>query len=85
MNLPLTMMTESLSLLDVLTKAACKTEKRLMIDLQTDIYFYQRFDIDDVLFIWSEHDIAKALTNVKSHPALLRTLSSNVLTYPVVQ
>lgn len=53
MNIPLKMMTDSRYMFDVLTKASCCTEKRLMIYFHTVKDAYQSFKVNYVEFIRS--------------------------------
>ena len=82
---PLSMFTDSLSLLDVLTRAKVTTERRLMIDLQTVKESYDKKEIDNVSFIRSEYNISDALTKIKKDSILLKTLKSGKLDHPVEQ
>lgn len=53
-QIPISMITDSLSLFGVLTKAACTTGKRIMIDMQTLKHAYKSFDINDVALVRSD-------------------------------
>ena len=62
----LRMLTDSLSLFDVLTKATVTTEKRLMIDLQNVKDSYHNNEIYHVAFILSENTLADPLTKLNN-------------------
>lgn len=70
------MMTDSLSLCDILIKASLKTEKRLIIDLRTVKSAYDNMVLQDVAFIQLELNIADRLTKLKKNAFLLETLST---------
>lgn len=63
--IPLSMMTGSLSLLDIFTTALCITEKRFMIDFKTVQDSYNKSETQDVSYFRSEYNIADELTKVK--------------------
>lgn len=76
-NIPFTMLTDSRSLFENLTKSPTTREKRLMIDLLTVKDAYQSFEVYDVAFIRPKHNIADAHTKVKGHSALHHALSTS--------
>ena len=78
------MLTDSLSLFDVVTKATLTTEKRLMIDIKVKDT-YHRNEIENIGFIRSEYNPSDALTKVKPSSILEIILSSSQLIYPVEQ
>lgn len=69
-SVPLSMMTNSLSLFDVPAKATERTEKRLMIDLKTIKDSYQKHELQQVAFIRSENNPADALAKIKQSSIL---------------
>lgn len=79
------MLTDSLSLFDVLTRNHVTTEKRLMIDLKNVTNAYHSKEIDDIAFVRSEFNIADALTKTKSQEFLIKTLTKNKLEHPIDQ
>lgn len=83
--IPLRMITDSLSLFDVLTKASTTTEKRLKIDLQTVQNSYDKSEIQDVAFIRSEYNIADVLTKMKKKKGLMQAINTSVLGHPIQQ
>lgn len=84
-KIPLVMLTDSLSLFDVITKASGTKEKRLAIDLACANQAYQRFEINTLGFIRSENNPADALTKVSSKCNLKNILLSNKLNHPIDQ
>ena len=65
LDIPIVMLTDSLSLFDVITKAKITSEKRLMIDVKVVKDAYQRNELHNIGFIRSEYNPADALTKVK--------------------
>ena len=84
-KLPIVMLTDSLSLIDVVTKATLTTEKRLMIDIRVVKDSYHRNEIENIGFIRSEYNPADALTKVKPSSILEIIMSSSQLIHPVEQ
>lgn len=79
------MLTDSLSLFDVVTKATVTTEKRLMIDIQVVKDSYHRNEIEHISFIRSEYNPADALTKVRPNSILESIFSSSRLIPTVEQ
>jgi len=77
-KVPLKMYTDSKSLFDIITKCSHTTEKRLMIDVAAVREGYERFEISDIGFIRSEHNIAVGLTKLNGSKALLRMLGGTI-------
>lgn len=63
-RVPLSMVTDSPSLFNVLTKPYCTTEKRLMIYLQTVKDSYKSFEASNFALIKSEFNTSDALTKL---------------------
>jgi hypothetical protein len=59
---PLTILTDSKTLFDVITKASYTREKRILIDLSCVREGYRRFDIDDIGLIASAENLADGFT-----------------------
>lgn len=51
MTIPISMMTDSLSLFDVITKATVTTEKRLMTDIQAIKGASKRRELEKMVFL----------------------------------
>lgn len=83
--IPLSMMTDSVSLFAVLTKSSTTTEKTLMIDIQTVKESYRSEELNNVAFIRFEHNMADALIKVKSHDGLTKTMINRKIEYPIEQ
>lgn len=64
LKIPLTMITDSLSLFDFKTKATGTTEMRLMIDLNIFKQSYYKFEIETIAFVNSANNLAGALTKI---------------------
>lgn len=80
----LTMMTDSRSIIDGLTRATCITEKRLMIDLNTVQDDYQAFKVNDVAYIRFEYNIPDALTKVKYFFAFVEPYKLDIWNIPSI-
>ena len=83
--IPIVMLTDSLSLFDVITKSTITTEKRLMIDIKVVKDSYQRNELQTIGFIRSESNPADALTKVKRCTILDQILNSSQLDHPIEQ
>lgn len=83
--IPLSMMTDSLSLFHISTEASCTTEKLLMIDLQTVQDFFNKMEIQDLAYIRSEYNTADALTEVKKQSILVNALQTSSFDHLVQQ
>jgi hypothetical protein len=57
-NIPIVILTDSLSLFDVITKATTTAEKRLMIDLCVVKQAYECSEVDTIGFVRSEYNPA---------------------------
>jgi hypothetical protein len=62
-KIPILVLTDSLSLFDVITKASKTAEKRLMIDLSVLKQAYDR-RVETIVFVRTEHNPAEMLTKV---------------------
>ena len=71
---PLTILTDSLTLFKVLHNTSVMTEKRLKVDISAAREAYENKEIDFIGWIPSEKSIANGLTKVTHCPALTRFL-----------
>ena len=78
-KLPIVMLTDSLSLFDVVTKATLTTEKTLLMDIKGFKDSYHFNEIENIGFIRSEYNPADTLTKVKPSSILEIILSSSQL------
>jgi hypothetical protein len=62
LRFPITMLTDSKSLFDVITRASYTTEKRIMIDLAAAREAYEREELSDIGLVASENNLADGLT-----------------------
>lgn len=76
-ELPLSMLTDSNSLFDVMVKPSFTTEHRLMIDLQVARNAHQSHEISDIGFIRSAFSPADAFTKIGYCEALLQLRQSS--------
>ena len=83
--IPLSIMTDSLSLFDVITKATVTTEKRLMMDLNAVKEAYQKHDIMIIGFIRSQFNPADALTKKMTSHILDHMLLHSKIENPIEQ
>lgn len=83
--IPISMMTDSLSLFDVITKSTITTERRLMIDIKAAKESYQKNEIQDIAYIRSENNPADAITKIMKQSILDHILRTNKIEHPVEQ
>ena len=79
------MLTDSLSLFDVITKAKITSEKRLIIDVKIVKDAYQRNELHNIAFIRSEYNPADALTKINISDILNKVLQKSLLLHPIEQ
>ena len=79
------MVTDSLSLFDIITRASITAEKRLMIDLETMKGAYKRREIEKMGFIRTAFNPADALTKAKKCLAMDDILTTGTLLHSVEQ
>lgn len=81
-SIPLQVLTDSLQMLDVITKASSTTEHRLLIDIAAARESYNQEEISNIGLVLSEHNIADGLIKYKPNKAL-ETLIATGLDNPV--
>jgi len=69
-HIPLTVLTDSKQLFDVITRGSHPTEKRLLIDVAAAREAYGQRELSNVGLVASENNPADGLTKVKACPAL---------------
>ena len=84
-HIPLTILTDSKQLFDVVTRGSHPTEKRLLIDVAAAREAYNHREISSVGLVTSANNISDSLTNVKPSGALELLLATGVDRTPVVQ
>lgn len=84
-SIPLYIITDSLTLFDVLIKSTITTEKRLMMDLQTVKDSYRKMKLNNVAFVQSESMLADSLTKIKPNHLLSKVLSTGIIDHPMEQ
>jgi hypothetical protein len=84
-NVPIVILTDSLSLFDVIAKATTTAEKRLMIDLCVVKQALERSEVDTIGFVRSEYNPTDVLTKITRCAILKRMLSTANLLHPVEQ
>lgn len=82
---PLTMLTDSKQLFDVITRASHTTEKRLMIDIAAAREAYNRKEISNVGLVKSANNLADGLTKPGFCMSLDDVLRTSVDRHPVEQ
>lgn len=82
-KIPLHILTDSLQMFDVITKASSTTERRLMIYIEAARESYNREEISNVGLVLSENNIADSLT--KPNKALEKLLATGIDDNPVQQ
>ena len=83
--IPLSMMTDSKSLFDVIIKCSDTTEKSLLIDLFAVREGYRRQDISNIGHIRSEFNPADSFTKLTSSAVLDSVLTDNMLQHPIAK
>lgn len=83
-RVPITILTDSLSLFDVISKATTTLEKRLMIDIASVKEAYMKHELEKLGFIRSEHNPADAFTKVMKCKPLYDALEGR-LEHPIEQ
>jgi hypothetical protein len=84
-EIPLTMLTDSKSLFDVITKSSTTTERRLMIDISAVRNAYDVGEIQDVGWVRTNFNPADAFTKIGSCEALESIVASNSSKLPIEQ
>ncbi|CDF40899.1 unnamed protein product [Chondrus crispus] len=84
-KIPITMLTDSKQMFDVITKASHTAEKRLMIDIAASREAYNKHEISNVGLVLSEHNIADGLTKVNRCKALEEVVKTGFDKNPVQQ
>lgn len=87
-NLPFSLISDSESLFKVVVESIKRTEKRLMIDLQTCRGSYQEREIDDVVWVKSDNNVADGLTKLRKADLVkhfMRTRTLSVVAYQWVE
>jgi len=84
-HIPMTILTDSKQLFDVVTRGSHPTEKRLLIDVAAAREAYNRREISNVGLVMSDNNIADSLTKVKPSGALEPLLATGVDRTPVEQ
>lgn len=82
-SIPLSMIKDNLSLFDNQTRAISTLEKRLKIDLESVQSSYERERVQDVVYIWSEYNIADSSTRVKKESILVDAIEQATLDRPI--
>jgi hypothetical protein len=85
LQIPIIILTDSLSLFDVLTKATTTSEKRLMIDLTAAKEAYKKREIDTIGFVRTEYNPADVFTKITRCKILDDILQTSLLNHPVEQ
>jgi hypothetical protein len=84
-SIPIVILTDSLSLFDVLTKSSTTSEKRLMIDLAVTREAYKKREIETIGFVRTENNPADAFTKITRCKILEEILHTTSLIHPVEQ
>jgi len=84
-KLPLLMLTDSLPLFNVLTRAKQTSERRLMVDISAAREAYNDRSISKIAFTRSEFNPADGLTRTQPNAALLKLLRTHIVDHPVEQ
>jgi hypothetical protein len=84
-NVPITILTDSLSLFDVISKSTITAERRLLIDLGAAKAAYAARELEHVGILRTQYNPADAFTKVKRCPVLEDILTRGKLDHPIEQ
>jgi hypothetical protein len=84
-RIPISMLTDSKGLFDVLVKSSSTQERRLMIDIAAAKQACDTKEKSDMGFIRSTHNLADGLTKLESCQALLDAMHTGRFVHPVEQ
>ena len=84
-KIPLTILTDSKSLFDVITKSSTTSERRLMIDITAVRNAYNDQELSDVGFIRTKYNPADAFTKLGSCEALNTIIQTGICKLPIEQ
>jgi hypothetical protein len=84
-SVPITMLTDSKSLFDIITKSSTTSEKRLQIDVAAARNAYHEGELSEIGLIASEQNLADPLTKPKSTAPLADVLKRGRLNTTVLQ
>ena len=84
-RIPITMLTDSKQMFDVITKASQTTEKRLLIDIAAAREAYNRHEISNVGLVLSGDNVADGLTKVGTFVSLNKVMETGFDRSPVQQ
>jgi hypothetical protein len=84
-RIPLSILTDSKGLFDVVTRNSHARERLLNIEIAATRQAYRLEDISDIGLIWSEDNPADAFTKRGQCNALRRLMTSGLTSIPVVQ
>jgi hypothetical protein len=84
-SIPLSMLTDSKSLFDVISKSSTTLERRLMIDIAVSREAYNTQELSDIGLVRSEYNPADAFTKAGNCRILDNILRTGRLDHPVVQ
>jgi hypothetical protein len=85
LQIPIIILTDSLSLFDVITKAKTTFEKRLLIDLTAAKEAYKKREIYTIGFVRTEDNPANVFTKITRWKILDDILQKSLLDHPVEQ
>jgi hypothetical protein len=84
-KLPISILTDSLSLFDVISKSTITAERRLLIDLAAAKAAYAARELEHVGFIRTQYNPADSFTKVSRCPILEDILRNGKIAHPIEQ
>ena len=84
-RIPITMLTDSQSLFDIITKSSYATEKRILIDIAAVTEAYREKDLSDIGLVASSDNLADGFTKSSKASTLLQTVKDGNLDIKVKQ
>ena len=84
-RIPITMLTDSQSLFDIITKSSYSTERRILIDVAVAKEAYRKKDLSDIGLVASKDNVSDCLTKTSSGRDLLKVVTNGKLFMEVKQ
>jgi hypothetical protein len=84
-HIPLLMFTDSPPFFDTITRHSRTSEGRLMLDIYAARKSYRNREMDNLVLIRSQHNVADAMTKISGNESLINVLQTHRVDDPVVQ
>jgi hypothetical protein len=84
-HVPLLMFTDSAGLFDTITHHSRTSEGRLMLDIYAARESYRNREMDNIVLIRSQHNVADSMTKLSCNEARINVLRTHRMDHSVVQ